>query len=260
MKTPVLALASLFAAAAAAADFEGVLRMKYTTPQGAGTMTISLSPKGARNEVDIPNPRMPVKMTTLALRAKPDVVYLINDAQKVYSELEVKIPRERPEKEEGKYIVKDLGEETVSGYRCRRVVVTHPRGGESELWTNRNLLDYETYARTRTAAEREERGGAFLQALKDAKADGFPVKSIHRSGRKGGEIVMELLKAEKKPLPASLFQVPPGYTKTTLGPAGAAIPPDARKAMEESMKNMTPEQRRMIESLMKKTGPEQDPQ
>lgn len=251
----LLLLSALLAAAPAAAEFEGILHMKFTAPRTSGEARMYLSKKGMRNETTFQSAQTTMKFTTLVLHDKPDVVAMIDDARKTYSELDVKKAQRAAEKAGKGYTVKDLGEETIQGYPCRHVLVVHPRGGESELWTNRDILDYDTFARARTAEGQDNEGQALMKALKDAGADGFPVKSIHRSSSKdkAGQMVMELVKAEPKSLPDTMFRVPAGYKKTS-GLGAGVLPPEAGKAMEESMKSMTPEQRAMLEKLMKGKG------
>lgn len=241
----------LSAAVAARADFEGVLHMKYTTPQGTGAAKTYISKEGMRNDMEMPMGGRTMKMSVIVQRAKPDIVTMLNDEQKTYSEMNVKEMREHAAKTEQSYTVKDLGKETLLGYSCRHILITHSRGGESELWTTREIVDYESYARARGGEGKDGEGAAFLKALKDAGADGFPVKSIHRGAKKSGaEIVMELVKAEKKALSKDLFQVPAGYKKSE-GLGGAAMSPEAQKAMQEQMKNMTPDKKKMLEEMLK---------
>lgn len=253
MKRSLLTLLLLSAAPALRADFEGVLHMKYTMAHGTGGSKIFLSKKGLRNEMEMPaGEGRTAKMTVLVLRAKPDIVTMINDEQKGYAEMDVKEARATAGKADKNYTVKDLGEETILGYRCRHVLLTHPRGMQSELWTSRDLVDYESYAKTRKDAD----GAGFVKALKDAGADGFPVKSIHRNGKKkDGEVVMELVKVEKKSLSDDLFKVPAGYKKSEsafgLAAGSAGMSPDTQKAMQEQMKSMTPDKKKMLEEMLK---------
>lgn len=246
---------ALLAASSAFAEFEGLLHMKISSAHGDGTMKVFLSKRGVRSEMDMKNPQMPMKFATLILFDKPDTAYQVNDAAKTYAELDLKKARAMAEKHGDKaYTVKDLGEETVQGYRCRHVLVSGARSGETELWTSRDILDYDTFARTHGQAHEN---AAFQKALKNAEADGFPVKSVHRA--KEETVIMELVKAEKRALPPAIFEIPKDYTKTKgFAPldasSGQGMPPEAMKAMQEQMKNMTPEQREMMEKALRGRG------
>jgi hypothetical protein len=58
---------------------------------------------------------------------------------------------------------------------------------------------------------------------------------------------MEIVKVERRKLPASLFEVPAGYRETSMMGMMAQTPEqqkqleDAQKKMEEAMKDMSPE-------------------
>ena len=64
-------------------------------------------------------------------------------------------------------------------------------------------------------------------------------------------------KADQKPLPASTFDIPAGYTKSTdalrsiMGGGSGPQSDEARKKMGEAGKNLTPEQKQLLEKMMK---------
>jgi len=75
---------------------------------------------------------------------------------------------------------------------------------------------------------------------------------------------MEVVKIDKKSLPASTFEIPADYTKSEGGlmdmMGGMSGPQadeankkmgEAQQRMQEALKNMSPEQREMIEKMMK---------
>ena len=125
-----------------------------------------------------------------------------------------------------------------------------------ELWTAKDLLDYATFSKMQA---RQGKGGgdeAMVKALKDAGADGVPLKSIGTTAD-GTKVTMEVVKVDKKSLPASTFEIPAGYTKSAggmmdmMGGMSGPQADEAKQKMDEAMKNMTPEQREMIEKMMK---------
>jgi hypothetical protein len=250
MKKSVLMAVAVFAASAASAEFEGVLHMKMTSGQGTGTLKVSLSKAGVRNEMNLSAAQSPLAFTTLLLFSQPDVVYRIDDRNRTFAEIDIGQARRMAGRQGGEtYSVRQLGSETVLGYRCQHVVITGSRSGATELWTTREIAGYDAYSSLRAADAGGAESAAFLKALKDAGADGFPVKSIHSAGP-AGQVVMELVKVEKKSLPPGLFQVPAGYTREdAFSPGG--LPPDARNALQEQMRNMSPEQRQMLENMMR---------
>src|SRR5664280_1636285 len=108
-----------------------------------------------------------------------------------------------------------------------------------EARTSKDLLglSYESMKGLMRRGAQDE--GSMMKALKDARAEGFFVKMVTREkGKTEPLTTMELTKAEKKSLPASMFEVPTGYAKQE-GMMGAA------------MENLTPEQKKQMEEMMK---------
>jgi hypothetical protein len=255
----VLAGAAL-AAAPALAQFEGEIDMKMTGPGMSGTVKMYVSKVGARSTMDMQTAKMPMKMTTLMKFANPDVIYMINDAARTYSEMNLKEVRESASKmktEKEPYTVKVLGSERVLGYSTKHVLLTRPsERSEMEIWTTKDIfgLNYEAMrGLMRRDPNRDE--GTFVKALHDAGADGFFVKMITREkGKPEPTSTMELTKAEKKSLSGSLFEIPAGYAKQEgmMGAAGVMMSPEQQEQMRKAMENLTPEQRKQMEEMMKR--------
>ena len=270
---PLFAL--LLAALPAQAQFEGVLEMKMTMAtkdgeaSGGGTMTVAIAKAGTRCEMNMQMGGMGMKMVVLQKTDTPNTLYHIDDANKTYSEIDLSKMREMAgqQPESKKYTVDKLGQETVLGYKTQHVLVKEKgpsgEGTTTELWTANDLLDYATFSKMQA---RQGKGGdeeALLKALKGAGADGVPLKSIATTAD-GSKVSMEVVKVNKKSLPADTFEIPAGYTKSAGGMmdmmGGMSSPQadqakksmeDAQKRMDEALKNMPPEQREMIEKMMK---------
>lgn len=242
--SPLLLLAQ---PALAGGAFEGVINMKITSPNGSGTVEMSVSKAGLRSVMDMQTAQMPIKMTMLVKQGK-ELAYMIDDKSKSYAELDLKKGREMAQKSGATFKAKKLGTETVGGYKCEHVLVTDERGGENELWTNKEIMDYESFVKLLGPNAKVGDEG-LMKSLKEAGADGFIVKMVQRkSGSKDALMTMELVKVEKKSLPAALFEVPSGYTKRE-GPM-AAMPPEVEAQLKERMKNLTPEQQEMMKKAM----------
>ena len=272
--------ALLLAASPALGEFEGILDMKMTTAGkdaefgGGGTMRAAVSKAGARCEMNMRMGEMSMKMVVLQKAANPDLLYHINDAEQTYSEMDLAKIRELagPSQNTRKYTVEKLGQETLLGYRTQHVRVKEQNSGTQdgttmEMWMAKDLLDYATFSKWQ--GQRGKGGGeeALAKALKDAGADGLPLKSIATTPD-GTKVTMEVTKVDKKSLPASTFEIPAGYTKSEgglMGMMGGMSGPradeakkameGAKKQMEEALKNMTPEQREMIEKMMQQRQP-----
>ena len=254
----VLAGAAL-AAAPAFAQFEGEVDMKITSPGMSGTGKMYVSKVGMRTAMDMQAAKASMKMSMLVKVANPDVIYTINDESRTYSEMNLKQTRESVAKmrsEQEPYTVKVLGSERVLGYSTKHVLLFRPKGSsEMEIWTTKDLLglNYESMRglMRRSSAQDE---GALQKALRDADAEGFFVKMVTRDkGKPEPTSTMELTKVEKKSVPGSLFEIPPGYTKQEgmMGAAGT-MSPEAAEQMRKAMENLTPEQRKQLEEMMKK--------
>ncbi len=261
MKKTVLAMlaGAALAAAPAIAQFEGEVDMKITTQGMSGLGKMYVSRVGARSTMDLKTAKMPMKMTTLMRFANPDVMYMINDEAKTYSELNLKEVRASVSKmksEKEPYTVKVLGSEKVLGYSTKHVLLSRPgERSEIEIWTTKDILGL-TYESMRGLMRRgaDQDDGTLVKALRDADAEGFFVKMITREkGKPEPTSTMELTRAEKKSLPASLFEIPSGYTKQEgmLGAASVMASPEQQEQMRKAMENLTPEQRKQIEDMMK---------
>lgn len=252
MKKIVSSLAVLLCLAPAArAEFEGVIDMKISSPQGSGTVRVAVAKAGVRTETRMGAEGMNVSMTTLVKAGEPDKAYQIDDEAKTYSVVPVKPAQKAADKLRGeKYTVQKMGTKMVRGYSCEHTIITGTRGERTELWTTKEIGDYAAFSRALGGRSGLEPG--FTQDLRAAGADGFPVKSVYH-GPRGEKVTMELVSVSQQAPAAALFQVPAGYARQTgpMMPAGE-MPPDAVKSMKEGMKDLSPGQREMMEKMMKR--------
>jgi len=266
MKTAAVVLA--FAATTANAQFEGVAEMKITTSGGhanvTGTGKTYVSKVGWRSEMEMSNPEMAkatgvssMKMVSFGKLSDPDKVYMLNEKMKTYSVLDAKKTREMAAsmgKKEHKYSIKRLGRDTVAGLSCDNVLIQQE--GEKtqiEACISKEFMTGDWLK----AMQRQSRGGGdFMKALRDAGLEGYPIRMVTKEPG-GSGMTMELTKIERRPIPASTFEVPPGYKETSMMGVMAQTPEQAKqmeaaqKQMEEAMKKMTPEQRKQMEEMMK---------
>jgi hypothetical protein len=251
-KTALLAttLTTTLFALPAFAEFEGEVEMKMTGRSASGTMKLSVSGAGMRNEMSIQTPQFPMNMTMLFKKSSPDVAYTINDRDKTYGEIDLKQGREMAAKSERKFTAKKLGTEKIKEWNCVHAIVTDDQGRETEIWTNKDLLDWKAFLSTMTQSSPANDG--MMKALKDAGAEGFPVKLVTKTKRPEDAMTMEVVSVTKKSLPKSLFEIPSSYKKAEGGMGGAQLPPEIQKQLMEKMKNLTPEQQEQIRRAMEK--------
>lgn len=243
----------------AAAQWEGVLDMKITGKDVSGSSTALVGKAGARMQIEMTNAQLQqaqgggMKMVMLTRTAEPDISYMINDAQKSYARIDVKemqksLPKSEQEK---KWTVKRLGADSVAGFACQKALVAEEGGSsENEVCISKEILGPASIFNS----GRRGAGGKGLEvALKANGLEGMPIRMIMREkGKAEASMTWELVKAEKRALPASTFEVPAGYKETSM--MGTMLSPEQQKQIDDAMKNMTPEQRKMMEEMMKKKG------
>lgn len=111
------------------------------------------------------------------------------------------------------YQVTKVGAETVAGYSCihsklriigsdKKVVI------DEDIWTSTAVPGYAQMKEDMANAHVTEQA---MQALKNAGCEGFMVKASGQTAQMS--FVMLLLTAERKNFPASMFEIPAGYTK-----------------------------------------------
>jgi len=252
----------LIVARPAFAAFEGYIEMTMTMKEGSGIMKGQISSVGTRTEVEAKVPQMgelPVKMTMIMKFSNPDVVYMLNDAAKTYVEINVQnvgdAAKNRPDRE---YTVKKLGKEKVASYVCEHLLLTAQDGRETEVWTTKDLVDLAVF---REYMQRNRQGAdlqGIMKALKEAGAEGFIAKMISHDKTGAPAVTLELVKAEKRAVAASLFEIPAGYKKQAgmLGmmPSMMPLSPEQQQTINKAMEKLTPEQRKMLEGMMKHKG------
>jgi len=192
----------------------------------------------------------------------PNTLYRLDDAKKTYTEMDLSKMREMAGQQPAKeYTVEKLGQETILGYKTQHILVKEKASGAKEvttmeMWTAKDLLDYATFSKMQPRQGKGASGEALAKALKDAGADGMPLKSSATTAD-GTKVTMEVVKIDKKSLPASTFEIPAGYTKSAgglmdmMGGMVGSQVDEAKQKMNEALKNMSPEQREMIEKMMK---------
>lgn len=120
------------------------------------------------------------------------------------------------------YQVVKVGSERVLSYNCIHSRMTiYPAGVKSggtteEIWTS---VDVPGYADLKKLALNQNVTPKMMEALEQAGCGGSFVKATMQT--KVISMDMQLIAAERKNFPASMFQIPPGYTqKSSSNPFG----------------------------------------
>ena len=253
-----LSLAALLALPlAAAAQWEGSFDMKISGKDVTGSAKALVGKAGSRMQMEMTPLAAKgaggMKMTVISRTAEPGVSYIVNDEHRSYARIDVKdLEKQVPAAErEKKWTVKRLGSDKVAGYGCERALVTQEGSDtENEVCVTKELGGT---AGLFSTGRRSGSGMEIERALKSNGLDGMPVRMvIRKKGEADATMTWELVKAEKRPVPASTFEVPAGYRETSM--MGTMMSPEQQKQLDDAMKNMTPEQRKMMEQMMKKQG------
>lgn len=224
------------------------IEFKITSGSAGGSGSIkSYSQDGnARSEAVITAPQLPngIKITSLSLKAAPSVIYLLNDKDKTYSEVKTSESEDYKDFPQSEYEITVLGKETVNGYNTTHVSVKINGKQRQEMWTTKDIAGYADFSKVRTKYTGQDN---LYKALAAKGAEGMPVRV--KMSERGQIVQLDLVKAEKRSNPASLFSLS-GYAKSN-NPSG--LPniegmPDMQEMMKK-LQNMTPEER---EEMMKK--------
>lgn len=220
------------------------LYMEYglTSSKAGGTTIVYITEKASRTEMEMKIPQMPnfnTKVITLVYANKPDAVYMVDEKSKTYS---IIIPDNTHHK--STYQIKNLPDETVSGYACKHFYLMEGKE-TTEIWNTKNVADYQKFKKAYSAIGKYDDG--YWAAMEKAGVEGVPVKIVYNEEGSKEKITMTLKKLESKTLPESLFSIN-GY-KQTQSPAIPGMPAGLDM---ENLQNMTPEQqKKLLEQLQK---------
>jgi hypothetical protein len=225
------------------------MEYKISSAQGmGGTMKIFFQDGNSRSEMDMQLAQMPgggVSNSSLYLKSNPGKVYMLNEKNKTYTEMEINKAENNTSATE-EYEVTVIGKEKVNNYNATHVKIKRKGATtEMEMWTSTDVANYEKYQSTRS----KYTSAGLYKALKEKGADGAIVRMV--MGEHGHNMQMDLVKAESKAIEAAKFSLT-GYTKSEASTSGAN--PNNQEMMEK-LKNMSPEERKkFVEELRKKQG------
>lgn len=268
----VVAACLLAPAFAALAQFEGTADVKMSAREHGhqmdGTGKLYLSSVGWRMEMEskIPDLTHPPgagkaapprvhRMVVLGKMATPGKSYMLNDKTKTYAVMDEDDEKDANEPDDEKpWKVTKLGQDKVAGLSCTNVKATR----ESEEETYEACLAKDFISDAWLKAQSKDRD--WWSDAARAGVTGYPVRMIARGPDGKEKHRMEIVKIERKKVPASMFEVPAGYKEASPMEMMAQDPEmqrqmqEAQRQMQEQMKNMSPEQRKMMEDMMKQHG------
>lgn len=194
------------------------------------------------------------RMVLLTKLSEPDRVYHLNDERKTYSVTDLSKEKRDAKTPAHTWKVQKLGRDTVAGLSCEKALLTADDGVQTEVCVTKEVVPSRAWL---SAWNRREEQRTPLLALKENGLDGFPVRWVFREkGKSEVSSSVELVRFERKSVPGSLLEIPPGYRQTSA--ASVWMSPEQEKALrdakQKALENMTPEQRKKYEEYMKQQG------
>lgn len=187
-----------------------------------------------RTEVNMPIGNKTMNNVVLRLKSQPNVSILLNEMNKTYTEATASSKSANA----NNYVITVLGNEKVGKYNTTHIRTIN-NGKSWESWFCKDLpsVDY--------PMDNNQDVRKMANDYKAKGISGMMVKLVfNKPGTTTPTMTMLLTKYENKTLASSLFEIPAGYTKSTVNF-------DAEK-----MKNMTPaEKQEMIQKMIKANTP-----
>lgn len=245
-KLTVIILSTMFSCAAFAQGFYMEMAMSSTGKGAMGTVKVYSQDGNSRSEINMTTQMGAMNMVTLILKSEPNTLYMLNDKNQTYSTMDLDKNNQYKDFPEEDYEVTVLGKEKVNGYNTMHVKVMRKGAQEpEEMWTSKEVVDYSAFISAKTKFTGRNN---LNKALAAKGAEGFPVRI--KTTEHGTEIQMDLVKAEKRNQPATLFSLD-GYTKSATKTVGG----QSQQEMMQKLQNMTPEERqKYIEEMRKQYG------
>lgn len=205
-------------------DFSGDMKLYYQDGNSRSSISMYVPELGSAMDI-----------TSLTLAKTPNVVYMLDEKKKTYSEVKTESDEDWKDYPESEYEVTVLGKETVNGYNTTHVNVKR-KGSKTdqEMWVTKDMVDYADYAKIKSKYTGKDN---MLKAMEAKGVSGFPVRI--KTAEQGMAFFIDIVKAEKKSSPADYFTLN-GYTKSA-GVSGMPGGIDMQQIMQ-NMQNMTPEQ------------------
>lgn len=185
---------------------------------GINKMYVS-SNSGLRMEMDMKMPQIG-NMTNVTIIPKgKNVSYTYNSMSKNY--VESPLDSKSAEAAEKNMKFELVGKEKVGSYNCTHIRMLIGKQVASDMWVTKDIAGYQVME-TLTKSNSNFGSNKIYQQMKAAGADGLMVKMEMNVGNK--KMVNQLVKAEKRANPASLYVLPAGYTKMDISKMQKGLP------------------------------------
>ncbi len=238
---------ALFTASPAlgAEQFEGVLETKTLSKEMRILTRTHVCKAGVRVEMtpldDKGNEAKGEKaqgMPVMIVNAKePKRFYVVDEGSKSFMSFDTTEMEKQTPTDERKYFVEKQGSDKVAGLKCEKALVRE-EGKENEGYVEYCIAKLDAAFDLDMASRGGKPVDNLQRALQKAGLKGFPVRVRQFSKEEKEPIATtELVKLDKREVPASSVQVPEGYTEIkmpSMGDMGKALGSAAGDAAKES--------------------------
>jgi hypothetical protein len=203
----VAMLLSVVVTSTASAQFEGVV----TYQVGTSGETMQYSTKGSKVRMDVNDTHMPGGMAAIMDVSAMTMTLLINQ-QHMYMTMPIPQNANVPDTARGKFV--KTGSEVIAGIPCDDYVGQDSKGEKQMTFCLAHGMG--NFAQYSTNNPMMRAWASHISGLSGALSNGgFPLKVV----KSNGQTEMVATKVERRPVDASLFTVPAGYTLMQM-PAG----------------------------------------
>jgi len=190
---------------------------------------------GTKMRLEMSGGTVPGMAGKVIVRGDRDLMYMVNDAQRTYMEMPLgqMANMAMPMMQDMKVDVQKTGQtRKIKQWNCTQYVIT-ATGGNAQMPINMKL-DLWVADEVKYDAEAKEQMQAFNKMMKPLMdkmkdIDGLPIETIMTMNMMGQAITTKscVTLVRQGPIPASMFELPAGYTKQTMpkAPRGGGMPP-----------------------------------
>ena len=204
----------LASTAGAQGTFEGTVTYQMGTSTSGETMQYSA--KGGKVRMDMASGRTPTGGMAAIIDVTGMTMTVVMSQQHMYMTMPIPQNTNVPDTARGKFV--KTGSEVVAGVPCDDYQGQDSKGQKEMTFCLAHGMG--TFAQYNMNNPMMRAWAAHVQGISGALSNGgFPLKVV----KSNGETTMLATKVERKPLDASLFSVPAGYTQMQM-PAGMAQP------------------------------------
>ena len=263
MKKTILAFILIALAGAGAFAQGAYIEFKLTNTSGgmSGTSKAYSRDGNTRSEITMTSQQMPAgfNRVTLILRDSVKKAFVLNETAKTYSVIDLSTVSQMAN-DPGEFDITVIGKEKVNGYNCTHIKLKiKSSGSEEDVWLTAELPNFKQYMSVRSKFTSD----GFFKALTAKGVAGFPVRMMVTEH--GGSMQVDMVKAEMRNNPASLFSLS-GYKNESAGissgggnATGSTGTPTDPQEMAKKIQNMTPEQRQEFLDQLRKQQQQQAP-